>query len=83
VPFAFRSTTSILAAAIVAAACEPKLDVDAPAPAMMADLDTLPTLPTSTLDIPLTYDLTPIARDLEKAVPRKFGNIDERKETSN
>lgn len=64
-------------------ACEARLDVDAPAPAMMADADTLPTLPTSTLDIPLTLDLTPVVRELEKAVPRKFGNIDERKAVSN
>ena len=65
------------------ASCEPRLDVDAPAPAMMADTDTLPSLPTSTLDIPLTYDLTPVVSALEKAVPRKFGNIKERKQLSN
>ena len=50
---------------------------------MVADVDTLPTLPTSTLDIPLTYDLTPVVRALEGAVPRKFGDIDERKRLSN
>lgn len=50
---------------------------------MMADIDTLPTLPTSTLDIPLTYDLSPVVRALESAVPRKFGDIDERKQLSN
>ena len=50
---------------------------------MTADIDTLPTLPTSTLDIPLTYDLTPVVRALESAVPRKFGDIDERKQLSN
>ena len=57
--------------------------MDAPPPAMMADVDTLPTHPTSTLDIPLTYDLTPIVRALEAAVPKKFGDIDERKTLSN
>jgi len=50
---------------------------------MMADADTLPTLPTSTLDIPLTYDLTPIVRALESAVPKRFGDIDERKQLAN
>ncbi len=50
---------------------------------MMADTDTLPTLPTSTLDIPLTYDLTPIVRALEGAVPKRFGNIDKRIQLSN
>lgn len=70
-----------IAAALTA--CDPRLDVDAPAPAMMADVDTLPALPTSTLDIPLTYDLTPIVRALEGAVPKKFGDIDERKQLAN
>lgn len=50
---------------------------------MMADTDTLPSLPTSTLDIPLTYDLSPVVAALEKAVPRKFGNIKERKQLAN
>jgi len=50
---------------------------------MMADIDTLPSLPTSTLDIPLTYDLTPITQALEKAVPKTFGDIDERRQLSN
>jgi hypothetical protein len=80
--FRFRAP-AILAFTVILAACDAKLDVDAPAPAMMADIDTLPTLPTSTLDIPLTYDLTPVVRALESAVPRKFGDIDERKQLSN
>lgn len=50
---------------------------------MLADADTLPSLPTSTLDIPLTFDLSPVVRELEKAVPRRFGDIDERKAVSN
>src|SRR4029079_1950215 len=83
VPCAFRNFLLLPSPAFAAVACKPKLDVDAPPPAMLADLDTLPTLPTSTLDIPLTYDLSPIARDLERVVPKKFGNIDDRKETSN
>jgi hypothetical protein len=78
---AFR--LSLAALLLVAAGCESRLDVDAPAPAIMADVDTLPALPTSTLDIPLTYDLTPVVREVEKAVPKKFGNISERKQLSN
>jgi len=74
---------ALLASAALSLACDSALDVDAPAPAMMADVDTLPTLPTSTLDIPLTYDLTPIVRSLENAVPRKFGDIDQRRQLSN
>jgi hypothetical protein len=67
-------------AVLAAAACEGKLDIDAPAPALTADTDTLPPLPSSTLDIPLTYDLSPVVQALEKAVPRRFGSIDERHE---
>lgn len=74
---------ALLAAPALLSACDARLDVDAPPPAMMADSDTLPQLPTSTLDIPLTYDLTPVTRALEQAVPRRFGNIDERKQLSN
>lgn len=70
-----------LAAALLAVGgCQTKLDVDAPAPAVTADTDTLPPLPSSTLDIPLTYDLSPVIQAVEKAVPKKFGNIDERHE---
>jgi hypothetical protein len=82
---AFRNSLPplIALASVVAAGCEARLDVDAPPPSMMADTDTLPSLPTSTLDIPLTLDLSPVVASLEKAVPRKFGNIDERKAVSN
>jgi hypothetical protein len=85
VPLSFRFSRAVLLlfAAVGIQACEARLDVDAPAPAMMADADTLPTLPTSTLDIPLTVDLSPVVKELEKVVPRRFGNIDERKPVSN
>src|SRR5215210_4355371 len=72
------SIFAVIAAAALFAACDNKLDLDAPAPAVAADIDTLPSLPTSTLDIPLTYDLSPVVQALEKAVPRKFGNLNER-----
>ncbi len=64
-------------------ACDGSLDVDAPPPAMSADIDTLPALPTSTLDIPLTYDLSPVVEALERAVPKTFGDIDDRRQLSN
>jgi hypothetical protein len=70
----------IFAALLATAGCERRLDIEAPPPAVTADTDTLPSLPTSTLDIPLTYDLSPVVRALENAVPKKFGNIDERHE---
>ena len=71
------------ALALAIGACDATLDVDAPPPAMTADVDTLPPLPTSTLDIPLTYDLSPVVEALERAVPKKFGNIAERRQLSN
>lgn len=45
---------------------------------MTADVDTVPPLATSTLDIPLTYDLAPVIAALEKAVPARFGDISKR-----
>ncbi len=65
---------------VMLSGCETKLDVDAPAPALLQDTDTLPALPSSTLDIPLTYDLSPVVQAIEKAVPRKFGDINVRHE---
>jgi Domain of unknown function (DUF4403) len=62
----------------MASGCAAKLDINAPPPSITADIDTLPALPSSTLDIPLTYDLSPVVQALEKAVPKKFGNISER-----
>ena len=79
------ATRSLAAAVILLAigACDGSLDVDAPPPAMSADIDTLPALPTSTLDIPLTYDLSPVVEALERAVPKTFGDIDDRRQLSN
>ncbi|HZJ01504.1 MAG TPA: DUF4403 family protein, partial [Gemmatimonadaceae bacterium] len=81
--FRFLGSTVFVTTALASLACEARLDVDAPAPAMMADTDTVPTLPTSTLDIPLSVDLSPVVGELEKVVPRRFGDIDERKPVSN
>jgi hypothetical protein len=74
----FRGGTLILALGAALSGCERKLDIDAPEPRPTADTDTLPSLPTSTLDIPLTYDLSPVVKALDGAVPTRFGNIDER-----
>jgi len=72
------SICAIILATLPLAACDRKLDIEAPPPPVTADVDTLPSLPTSTLDIPLTYDLSPVVQALEKAVPKKFGNLNER-----
>lgn len=76
----FRGLTLGLSVVAGVSGCERKLDIDAPAPRVTADTDTLPSLPTSTLDIPLTYDLSPVVKALNEAVPTKFGDIAERHE---
>jgi hypothetical protein len=68
----------VLVSLLAIAGCDRKLDIEAPPPRLTADTDTLPSLPTSTLDIPLTYDLSPVVRALENAVPKRFGSIEER-----
>ncbi len=70
--------SALLLAFAALAGYETRLDVSAPPPPVVADKDTLSELPSSTLDIPLTYDLTPVVHALENAVPRKFGDINER-----
>lgn len=62
-------------------ACGSTGSVDAPAPKPVADVivDSLPELPPSLVDAPITYDLTPAVEKLEASVPRKFGDINARK----
>lgn len=67
----------IFGAILLLAGCD-RTGVDAPPPTMSADIDTVPPLATSTLDIPLTYDLAPVIAAMEKAVPTRFGNISKR-----
>jgi hypothetical protein len=70
--------TSLVA---VVLACGSTGSVDAPAPKPVADatVDSLPTLPLSLVDAPITYDLTPALEKLEASVPRKLGDINARK----
>jgi hypothetical protein len=58
--------------------------VDAPPPAAVADAagDSLPVLPPSVVDAPITYDLSPAFATLEAAVPRRFGDIGTRKRST-
>jgi hypothetical protein len=62
-------------------ACGSTGTVDAPPPKPVADVtvDSLPALPPSLVDAPITYDLTPAIEKLEASVPRKFGDINARK----
>ena len=58
--------------------------VDAPPPLSVADAagDSLPVLPPSLVDAPITYDLTPAIANLEASVPTKFGDIEARKRSA-
>ncbi|CAA9357614.1 MAG: hypothetical protein AVDCRST_MAG40-3259, partial [uncultured Gemmatimonadaceae bacterium] len=44
------------------------------------EVEALPPLPPSELDVPVAYDLAPAVAVLEAAVPRAFGNLDDRKQ---
>lgn len=72
------------AASLVALACGPGGSLDAPAPAPIADgaADSLPTLPLSLVDAPITYDLGPALAALEAAVPRRLGDINVRRRSA-
>ncbi len=55
--------------------CDRRPTLEAPPPVAVAVVDSLPTMPPSMLEVPLTYDLTPVVAQLEQAIPRKFGDI--------
>ncbi len=75
-----------LSVALVATAlgCGIGGSVDAPAPTRVADDagDSLPVLPPSLVDAPITYDLGPAFANLETSVPHTFGNIKARKQSA-
>lgn len=73
------SRSGVVAAALLIMACDRSPKVVAPEPTVKADVDSLPTLPPSLIEAPLTYDLTPVLASLEAAVPKRFGNISEKK----
>lgn len=84
--YATRGGITSVGAAVLAAsalACGPFGSVDAPPPTPVADagVDSLPSLPPSLVDAPITYDLTPAIATLESSVPRRFGDINDRRRT--
>jgi hypothetical protein len=64
-----------------ALACTGSVDAPAPTPIADAGVDSLPMLPPSIVDAPITYDLTPAIATLENSVPRRFGDINDRRRT--
>lgn len=57
--------------------------VDAPQPILRPELaDTLPSMSSSVVEAPVTYDLDTALDSLEAAVPKTYGNLDQRIETA-
>lgn len=52
--------------------------IEAPRPASVTDVVRVPDIPPSSLNVPVSYDLTPIIRQLEDIVPRAYGSLDRR-----
>ena len=65
----------LLAVVLAAGACREK---PAPRPAAQAAIPDAPppVIPASRFDVPLTYDITKVLRDVERAVPTQFGSLD-------
>jgi hypothetical protein len=56
--------------------------LDAPEPALVPEtVDTLPPMPQSVVEAPVTYDLDTAIDSLEAAVPKIYGDLDQRIET--
>lgn len=75
---ALPAGVAAVVAVAVLAGCRGSQELDAPAPRITGDVDSLPPLPPSTIEAPITYDLSPVVAELERAVPRRLGDIDER-----
>lgn len=59
------------------------LVLDAPQPLIGAEtVDTLPRMPRSIIEAPVTYDLDTAIDSLEAAVPKTYGDLDQRIETA-
>ncbi|OYV65883.1 MAG: hypothetical protein B7Z72_11980, partial [Gemmatimonadetes bacterium 21-71-4] len=65
----------LVAVVLAAGACREK---PAPRPAAQAAIADAPppVIPESRFDVPLTYDITKVLRDVERAVPTQFGSLD-------
>ena len=76
-------TIVFLASCGALASCS-AVDLEPVAPHAIADslattkMPPLPALPASVIDAPITYNLASALQALEQAVPRQFGNIDQR-----
>ncbi len=68
---------AVLCCAIMA--CDRGRSVEPPAPSATADIDSLPSIEMSVIEAPISYDLTPILAELERVVPKRFGDLTEKR----
>lgn len=60
------------------------LRIDAPPPAVVADLiDSVPPLPASIVEAPIMYDMSGAMDSLERAIPRRYGDVTQRLQMGN
>jgi hypothetical protein len=60
------------------------LVIDAPSPVVIEDgPDSMPPLPASVVDAPITYDMSGAMDSLEVAIPRSYGDIEQRLQAGN
>lgn len=71
-----RRAATLMCMAFLAACSRER--VDAPPPALSDDPASANALPASSLNVPISYDLTPIALRLEDVVPGRFGDLEKR-----
>lgn len=75
-----RSPRLIFPCATLLTACAGPLVIDAPPPQLLEDTGSVGiSVPASTIEAPIHYDLSPILDMLEETVPPRFGDLDERK----
>jgi 16S rRNA (guanine966-N2)-methyltransferase len=68
----------VLLGGVGLAACDGSPRLEAPTPERLAEATDPEGLPTSLLQAPVVYDLRPAAEAMEDAVPRSFGDLEER-----
>jgi len=74
-----RSALAVLTIASSLTACGEETDIDAPIPERQMTVSSPPPeLPLATLAAPVVLDLTGILQKLEEAVPRSFGDMEDR-----
>src|SRR5687768_11212124 len=74
----FGGTLAFGVAGLTARVASSRGLLDARAPAMTPDLPAPPALDTSSIAAPVKLPLDPLVEALERAVPKRFGSLDQR-----